>query len=477
MKKNFNYGNPLWAFIGALLFLLVFSWSTSPLYRTFGGDSPFFQIIGLGVTQGKVPYVDLYDHKGPMPFFMDALGYSLGLGRLGLFIIQVLSMTVAMRLFYRIARLFTKTDRTAFFSVVLALIALADFITEGNQVEEWELPYVALTLYFVCRYILRGGGPHSAWLSLLYGLCFGAVFYTRPNDGVMWTGSLVFGLLLMWLVRGEWRRFFANLGAFLGGCALVSAPIFWYFSSRGAVSDFLFGMITYNIRYATDIPFTWGGIGMIIIPLVIVGTFLLMRHDRKEFRFVLLPMLVFTLVLIGKRDYYHYLIPLTPFVAMCFAECLQRKFKVFLWIVCVLFAIFSYREWTFIVRAFELNPTLETFYEQTDELFEAVPEEERNTVWNYNLVTYHGDSYPHLISLMGVFPHAGLTPSSPILAAYDLFYLEETHGIKARNPKWAIVYPEDDEYTKDLDWIRENYELVAASPAEPVCSLELYRRK
>ena len=30
--------------------------------------------------------VDLFDHKGPVPFFMDALGYSTGMGRCGIFI-------------------------------------------------------------------------------------------------------------------------------------------------------------------------------------------------------------------------------------------------------------------------------------------------------------------------------------------------------------------------------------------------------
>ena len=73
MKESFCLKRVIWALLTATLFLLIFSWSTSPLYQTYGGDSPFFQIIGLGITQGKVPYVDLFDHKGPVPFFMNAL--------------------------------------------------------------------------------------------------------------------------------------------------------------------------------------------------------------------------------------------------------------------------------------------------------------------------------------------------------------------------------------------------------------------
>lgn len=471
-----KHSNIIWAFLGALAFLLVFSWSTSPLYLTYGADSPFFQTIGLGIIQGKVPYVDLFDHKGPVPFFMNALGYSLGMGRTGLFIVQVLSFTVTLLLLLKIAGLFAGSPKKTFLTVALAMIPLADFITEGNQVEEWQLPYIALTLYLICRYINSGSGSHPVWQSLVYGLCFGMVFYNRPNDGVMWVGSLVAGLLLMWLVNREYRRMFANLASFLGGFIIVTLPVLAFFYVHDAVDDLYYGMIVHNIRYAGDVLFTWSGIGMILIPVIVTCTFLYLSPGNKEFRYVLIPMLLFTVILIGKRDYYHYLIPFTPFMAMLFAKCLAKGWKLYLWVMCSLFVIFSFREVTYIVRAASLRSTLQAFYRQSDALFDAVPEEERNTVWNYNLVTYEKDKYPHLVSLMGCFLHRGLTPSSPILAAYDLYYMEPTHGIRARNPKWVVLNPEDS-FNKDFEWIEANYELVAESPGEPVCPLKLYKRR
>lgn len=466
----------IWAFLGALAFLLVFSWSTSPLYLTYGADSPFFQTIGLGIVQGKVPYVDLFDHKGPVPFFMDALGYSLGMGRTGLFMVQLVSFTITLLLFLKIAGLFTDSHKKSLQAVALSMIPLADFITEGNQVEEWQLPYIALALYLVCKYILSGSGKHPAWQGLVYGLCFGMVFYNRPNDGVMWVGSLMAGLSLMWIVGKEYRRLFVNLAAFIGGFVIVTIPILAYFHYHDAIYDLFYGMILHNIQYAGDALFTWSGIGMILIPIVVVCTFLYLTPGNAPFRYVLVPMLVFTVILIGKRDYYHYLVPITPFMVMLFAKCLMRRWKTYLWIICSLFAVFSFREVTYIVRAASLRSTLQIFYTQSDKLFDVVPEEERNTIWNYNLVTYEHDKYPHLVSLMGCFLHRGLTPSSPILAAYDLFYMESTHGIRARNPKWVILNPEDS-YNKDFDWIEANYTFVAESPAEPVCPLRLYKRK
>lgn len=465
----------LTAFLGSLLFLLIFSWSTSPLYLTYGGDSPFFQIIGLGITQGKVPYVDLFDHKGPVPFFYDALGYSLGLGRCGIFILQVISLTITLCLMRRIAILFTKSARRASVAVALTLIPLAVFITEGNQVEEWQLPFIALTLFLICRYLISDRKCHPLWQSLVYGLCFGMVFLNRPNDGVMWVGSLFFGLLLLWAVRREYGRLLPNIGLFVAGFAVSSVPFLAYFAAHNALPDLWYGMIVHNLRYAGDALFTWGGIGMILIPVLFVTVIfiLLKREGRGDFAFVLAPMLLFTVILIGKRDYYHYLIPFAPYMTVAFVLCLEHDWKPFVWTVSVLFAVFTYREFSFIARGVKAHDELKALYGQTDALFSQVPEEERNSVWNYNLVSY---GKGNTVSLMGCFLHAGVTPSSPVLAAYDLYYLDDVWGVRAKEPKWLVMCPSDS-YNKDFGYISDNYELVAATPAEPVCEIRLYKRK
>ena len=480
-KKNFfHYDNPLWAFVIMLPFLLVFSWSTSPLYLSYGIDSPFFQIIGLGITQGKVPYVDLFDHKGPLIFFIDALGYSTGWGKTAIFFMQWISDSIAFIIFYRIARLMCSTPRRAFVACLLTLIPFADFIIEGNQCEEWMLPYIGLALLLVLKPVLQGReGEFQAWKSLVVGLCFAVVFYIRPNDGVMWIGGLYFGLFLLWIVRGNARAILPNVGAFILAFILVTAPIFAYFSSKDALDAWFYGMVIHNMKYASDVPFTAGGIGMIIIPLILVGAMLLLsrRSGRKQLWYLLLPVLVLVEIFIGKRDYYHYLIPFIPYVAMSFAMCLEKGWKLFLWVVCSLFAVFSYRQCTFIVKSVQIKGELRELYSQTDALFDLVPEEERNTIWNYNLTTYIDDGpLPHMYSLMGAFLHKGITPSSPVFAAFDLQFVDESYYVQAHEPRWLVMQP-DDWYDRDFDYIYENYDLVASTPAEPVCEVRLYKRK
>ncbi len=481
MKKSsgtVSYKGWILSFMTAGLLLLLFSWSTSPLYLTYGCDSPFFQIIGLGITQGKIPYVDLFDHKGPVPFFMNALGYSLGLGRSGLFIVQVLWMTVTLKLMYMTVSLFVSNSRQRFSAMALTMLPLIDFITEGNQVEEWQLPFIALTLFLLCRYMLSGQPHHPVWQSMVYGLCFGMVFYNRPNDGVMWIGALFFGLLLRWIVRKYYREIAGNIIAFIGGFVIITVPILTYFAVHDAVDDMIFGMIVHNIRYAGGALFTWGGIGMILIPALFIAVTLVLerKEGNNDFGYVLIPVLVFVVILIGKRDYYHYLIPFIPFIAICMALCLKHSWKKFLWTVCILFAIFSYRELTFMSKAFSLRPTLKELYSQTDSLFDCVPEEYRNQIWNYNLDVLHEGDSPRVMSLMSVFLHKGITPSSPVLAAYDIESLSDRFDFSLYKPEWLIMNP-DDWYNKDFDYIYRNYVLVAAMPAGAECGLRIYKRK
>ena len=83
----------------ATLFVLLFSYSTSPLYSnylTYGGeasagDSLQFQTIGKAWLDGAIPYRDALDHKGPLLFFINMLGFLLGGGtRYGIVILQII---------------------------------------------------------------------------------------------------------------------------------------------------------------------------------------------------------------------------------------------------------------------------------------------------------------------------------------------------------------------------------------------------
>jgi hypothetical protein len=110
----------------AVLFLLVFAYGTSPLFIDNYGisDSAIFLLIGKGITAGYIPYVDLFDHKGPVMFFIEALGWSIWPNRFGNFLVQWFFMGVNLILIFKMGRLFL-AKKWCWIPVVFFLLILA----------------------------------------------------------------------------------------------------------------------------------------------------------------------------------------------------------------------------------------------------------------------------------------------------------------------------------------------------------------
>ena len=80
----------------AISIILLFSKATSPLYDgSYSVDDSIFKVIGKGILNGYVPYKDLFDHKGPILFLIQALGLLIN-KNVGIFILQILNLFVTI---------------------------------------------------------------------------------------------------------------------------------------------------------------------------------------------------------------------------------------------------------------------------------------------------------------------------------------------------------------------------------------------
>ena len=92
-------------FVIAMVFCSSF---TSPLYPNYyGDDSAVFVLIGKAIVNGKIVYKDLFDHKGPILFFIEAIGYSIS-ERTGIWIIQCIFGLFTLLFVYRTWKLIKK---------------------------------------------------------------------------------------------------------------------------------------------------------------------------------------------------------------------------------------------------------------------------------------------------------------------------------------------------------------------------------
>ncbi len=238
----------------AILFVLIASATTSPLYPNYKGwDSGLFQVIGKGWLEGHVPYKELYDQKGPVIFFIDMLGYAITGNKYGIFIIQVIFMFLSEVFIY-------KTLRRAFreyIAVIISLVVIFIFSCNyefGNLCEEYANPLLIASLFFVSKWMIgkdQGEKEHKPLYAFLYGTTFGFCMMSRLTNAIG-VCVAVFFIMIYLIYNKEFACLLKNAIAFTLGTALMVVPFMIYFAIKDGTYDFWYGTLLYNISYASN---------------------------------------------------------------------------------------------------------------------------------------------------------------------------------------------------------------------------------
>ena len=228
----------------------------------------------------------------------------------------ILSVTIAasLMIWNKISRLFLE-PAIAFIATLIPLYIMSAFVEDGNQVELWMLIPISLSIFIAVRYLLSEKTKHPYWYSLIYGLCFGIIFFIRPNDAVASIGGIMFGLFMYILfVQRDWKNAIYNALCFVLGILVITIPIASYFAYHNALYDAYMGIFGFNLLYFNQAkPEGMGGrlmLGMVL--LYALPTILACLNDKKSLSWILIPIGVFTAILIGKRADLRYYIPLVP---------------------------------------------------------------------------------------------------------------------------------------------------------------------
>ena len=190
-------------FVLSIIFVTMFSYSTSPLYGNICNhpDSAIFQIIGKYWTQGLLPYRDLWDLKGPFIFLSDALGYSLTDSYIGIYILQIVNMWLTLLFTFCTYKLYFNNKYSLLLSV-LSLLSLSYTYQCGNLCEEYLLPFLSLSFFLLLKYLkkieLRGDYNHSHYYAVVYGIVLGLSLMSRLTNSLPVCGAVaVVGITLL----------------------------------------------------------------------------------------------------------------------------------------------------------------------------------------------------------------------------------------------------------------------------------------
>lgn len=163
----------------SFLFVYTFSYSTSFGYHLLGLDSAVFQVVGKYWAQGYLPYVDLFDHKGPIIYLANAIGYAI-YPRAGVMIPQIIFLYLSCLFLWRSLDLFSSSNIKKIFFALFMLIFYAAHYEEGNHVEEYSVLFLSATTYCFLRSLKEN--RFAQFYGFVYGLCFGGCFLIRLTD-------------------------------------------------------------------------------------------------------------------------------------------------------------------------------------------------------------------------------------------------------------------------------------------------------
>ena len=406
------------AFVVGMLFWSGFS---SPLYPCyFKDDSALFMLIGKGMVHGKTVYADLFDHKGPILFFIEALGFLLG-GRIGVWLIQCIAGIVTILFTYGIWKLLQQSQQELKLIHLLSVLVggyTIFFFTfwNGNFSEEYSLPFIAVSLYGFVKYAMGAEqeAKHPWTQAVVYGISVSALSLIRINNAVsICAGVLVIGIYLIY--KKEFKNIFQNIAGGLLGCAIVFVPVILYFCYKGALYEMLYATFLYNFKYASlvghrSILEQLPRYAILYLP-VLISIILMVNKvvkDRKNTKKVaLLDAMILVMIgfnfafLLIANMYVHYFTIYIPLYMLVLSRCLildRKSWATKLFVVCAggyfLLSLYSFGA-TFLRNHItgaekEVHTTI---YNDT----QKIPVEEQDSVIGYNIsASYylHGDILP-----------------------------------------------------------------------------------
>lgn len=279
---------------------------------------------GLLILNGQLPYLDSWDHKGPILYLFNAIGLIFSKSSpVGIYFIEGVLLVVSLLL---CAKLWSRLVPLSLISVAFGLFSftyISNF-ESGNLTETWVLPFLLPCFLITAYYELFEKTQYLKPIALLVGVTAAIIFLTRLNNG-----ASLFTLFIYLFVSHNQHR--SDIFKFTTiGFVLVSLPVLTWLAINGALQSFYQQYFEFNYLYATDSGLanqirsgfdilnriTFSPIGVTVFALLFYISFIDNNSSNKTLRLILLFLILFLTDLIAQslsgKSYFHYNVILLP---------------------------------------------------------------------------------------------------------------------------------------------------------------------
>lgn len=442
--------------IAAFLFVFLFSSTTSPLYEHhpfwFNGDSGIFQEMGICLLQGGTPYLDLFDHKGPILWFIQACGKGLNYNW-GLMALQCIALFFTLLIWYKSTHILVKKQIVSIIITLTGLIFLLAFYVRGNLCEEWSLPFISLPVYL---YLKRWKQKTNATFPLynhtdafVIGICVGIIAMIRLNNTAPIVGFVLWHFILC-IHQKKYKYLWIDVALIISGIVIIfviCSSFYLFKAGWNGVYEMIYGTFVFNYIYYLSLynihsPTIFNILFFYLTPIVFGIITLICLLYKKETIHIGIPIIIsylITVFAIGYSIFYHYLMVFIPLLVLTTGYIFYTKNKnTFFLGVAMLFYFFytgydAIDHLAFLMMGKQANTEINDGFHR---FVYSLPQNERSSIYN--------EGVSHNIG-PGLFASNNICQCNRILYKRHLDYslrlreYETNHSIKDMKPVWILT--------------------------------------
>ncbi len=319
---------PLLRLISFAAFIIIGPALLLGVVRPFNADESIFMYGGMLINNGKLPYVDLWDHKGPLLYVLNSIALKTQLpNNLGIPLLQstllLLACIFPLILKYRTS-LSSQTRRRFVLFVSMVSLVLYTSINSFNTTEFWSLPFQIFVYVSLVELLVASTNEATSiftlqsyyFISFMMGLCLAAIFLLRPNNGF----GVLLAIFLSYTIISV-KKIKIILVFSTGFLFTVIFTLCFYLPARGEfLTQFVKQFWEYNLDYSSGYSLlqkSYGSVYLLVnfikLPLLLVLVCVIIikfqnLKSRAFFSLVLVALLDFLGQMTSGRGYSSYLV-------------------------------------------------------------------------------------------------------------------------------------------------------------------------
>ena len=307
--------------------------SGSPMIPINGiNDAHCLLTVGRSLIHGKIVYRDLVEQKGPVLYFINALGALISpYDFKGVYIMEVISCFVFTIFGIRTTRLLTGSTYSPVSSIAVGILTFVSYSSNcfayGDTAEEFCLPFMAAGLYLCVKAV--SSGKITFRETIPTGIMIAAIFWIKFTVCGMFVGIALY-LCFYYIKLRDIRGLLRTIAGVLIGFIALSVPVMLFFAANKALPEmidiyFVQNIFRYNMGSSEEASLITKIFDPVLMLLLYSGRnfqlplffgigqiFMYKRNKKTAFMLTTAFITCFFFAFIGSKSYPYYAFALTP---------------------------------------------------------------------------------------------------------------------------------------------------------------------